>query len=216
MAHFNLARLHMGTGAIDSALLSYQTTLQLDPDYTPAYYRISQIYQMSGDIDKAIDILQALIKVRPDLTEAQVELKNLTMEMEQPKVSVQMPPRTDKSDKSLDPRYFYNQAVMLIQKQQYEEAIVDFKRAIQLKPDYLNAIIGLGAMYQNVGEYEAAIEEYKNALIINPEHSGTHNNLAILYYTVKKIKLAIEHADKAKALGFEVQQAFIDELSQYR
>ncbi len=71
-------------------------------------------------------------------------------------------------------------------------------------------------VHQNVGEYEAAIEEYKNALIINPEHSGTHNNLAILYYTVKKIKLAIEHADKAKALGFEVQQAFIDELSQYR
>ncbi len=216
MALFNLARLQIGAGAIDSALLSYHRTIELDPEYVPAYNRISQIYQMSGDIEKAIATLEDLLKVRPELKEAQVEIKKLTMSMDQPKVSVQMPPRTDKSDKSTDPRYFYNQAVMLIQKQQYAEAIVDFKRAIQLKPDYLNAIIGLGAMYQNTGEYEQAIEEYKKALTLDPEHSGTHNNLAILYYTVKKNKLAIEHADKAKALGFKVQQAFLDELLQYR
>ncbi len=162
--------------------------------------------------------MMALIKVRPDLKEAQAEIKNLTMEMEQeqPKVSVQMPPRTAKSDKSTDPRYFYNRAVMLIQKQKYREAIVDFERALKLKPDYLNTIVGLGAMYQNLGEYESAIKQYKRALAIDPNHSGTHNNLAISYYTVRQYKLAIEHADKAKALGFNVQQAFLDELAKYR
>ena len=216
MAHFNLARLQMGTGAIDSALQSYSQTIHLDPEYVPAYYRISQIYQMSGDIEKAIATLEELLKIRPGLVEAQMEIKNLTMSMDQPKVSIQMPPRTDKSDKSTDPRYFYNQAVMLIQKEKYTEAIVDFKKAIHLKPDYLNAIIGLGAMYQNIGEYGQSIEEYKKALALDPEHSGTHNNIAILYYTVKKNKLAIEHADRAIALGFKVQPAFLEELSQFR
>jgi tetratricopeptide (TPR) repeat protein len=162
--------------------------------------------------------MEALLKIRPGLKEAQMEIKNLTvqMEQEQPKVSVQMPPRTAKSDKSTDPRYFYNQAVMLIQKQKYKEAIVDFERALSLKPDYLNAIIGLGAMYQNLSEYEAAIDQYKLALTIDPNHSGTHNNIAINYYTVRQYKLAITHADRAKALGFKVQQAFLDELSKYR
>ena len=218
MSHFNLARLYMGSGRIDSAMLAYRKTIELDPEYVPAYYRMSQIFQMSGDNHEAIIVLEALLKVRPDLKEAQAEIKNLTMEMEQerPKVSVQMPPRTAKSDKSIDPRYFYNQAVMLIQKQRYREAIVDFERALKLKPNYLNAIIGLGAMYQNLGEYEVAIDQYKRALAIDPEHSGTHNNLAINYYTVRQYKLAIEHADKAKALGFRVQQAFMDELAKYR
>ncbi|NQV41018.1 MAG: fused MFS/spermidine synthase [Candidatus Marinimicrobia bacterium] len=216
MAHFNIARLQMGAGIMDSALISYGKTIALDPGYYPAYYRISQIYSMGGDYEEAIAVLEEVLKIRPGLKEAQVEIKNLTMAMDQPKVSVQMPPRTEKSDKSTDPRYFYNQAVMLIQKQKYKEAIVDFQRAIKLKPDYVNAIIGLGAMYQNLGEYEQAIEEYKKALTIDPEHSGTHNNLAILYYTVKKNKLAVVHADKAKALGFKVQQAFLDELAQYR
>ncbi|NQT61825.1 MAG: fused MFS/spermidine synthase [Candidatus Marinimicrobia bacterium] len=218
IAHFNLARLHMSSGAVDSAMLAYATVLKLDPEYVPAYYRVSQIYQISGDYEKAIAIMETLLKIRPDLKEAQIEIKNLTMQMEQeqPKVSVQMPPRTAKSDKSTDPRYFYNQAVMLIQKQKYREAIVDFERALSLKPDYLNALIGLGAMYQNLSEYEAAISQYKRALAIDPNHSGTHNNMAINYYTVKKYKLAIEHADKAKALGFKVQQAFLDELSKYR
>lgn len=218
MAHFNLARLHMSSGAVDSAMFAYTTVLKLDPEYIPAYYRISQIYQLTGDYEKAIGIMEALLKIRPGLKEAQMEIKNLTvqMEQEQPKVSVQMPPRTAKSDKSTDPRYFYNQAVMLIQKQKYKEAIVDFERALSLKPDYLNAIIGLGAMYQNLGEYEAAIDQYKLALTIDPNHSGTHNNIAINYYTVRQYKLAITHADRAKALGFKVQQAFLDELSKYR
>ena len=71
-------------------------------------------------------------------------------------------------------------------------------------------------MYQNLSEYEAAIDQYKLALTIDPNHSGTHNNIAINYYTVRQYKLAITHADRAKALGFKVQQAFLDELSKYR
>ncbi len=220
MAHFNLARLHMGSGAVDSAMFSYRTVLKLDPEYTPAYYRISQIYQFAGDYENAISILEALLKLHPESKEAQIEIKNLTMQMEQsleqPKVSVQMPPRTAESDKSTDHRYFYNQAVMLIQKQKYKEAIVDFEKAISLKPDYLNAHIGLGAMYQNLREYDEAIDEYKKALTIDPDHSGTHNNMAINYYTLGEYKLAIEHADRAKALGFRVQQAFLDELAKHR
>ena len=216
MAHFNLARLQMGTGALDSALLSYQKTLEFDPEYVPAYYRISQIYQMTGAVDQAVSTLETLIKMQPELKEAQLELKKLTMQQEQPGVSVQMPPRTDKSDQSTDPRYFYNQAIMLIQKEKYSEAIVDFKRALSLKPDYVNALIGLGAMYQNLNEFESAIQQYKKVLSLDPEHSGTHNNLAIVYYSVKQYKLAIEHADKAKALGFKVQQAFMDALSKHR
>lgn len=216
ITQFNLARLQLNAGHVDSAIQAYQRTIILDPEYVPAYNRMSQLLQMSGDNEGAIAVLEALLKVHPDLVEAQVQLKNLTTQTEQSRPRVQMPPRTVQSDKSSDPRYFYNQAVMLIQKKQYKEAILDFKRALQLKPDYLNAIIGMGAMYQNLGEYGKAIEEYKNALAIDPEHSGTHNNLAILYYTVKKNKLAIVHADKAKALGFKVQQAFLDELSQYR
>jgi len=216
MAHFNVARLYMSAGAVDSALLSYERTLKFDPDYIPAYYRISQIYQMSGDIVKAMQILETLIKLQPDLKEAQVELHSLSQQMEQPKVSVQMPPRTAESDKSTDPRYYYNQAVMLIQKQKYREAIVDFERAIALKPDYLNAIIGLGAMFQNLEESKAAITHYKRALEVDPNHSGTYNNLAIVYYSERQYKLAIENAEKAKALGFKVDQAFLDELQKYR
>lgn len=218
MGHFNLARLLMKSGAVDSALIAYETTIALDPQYVPAYYRISQIHEMAGDIEQAIRALEPLIKIRPDLDELQGKLTRLTQKIAPTRSGpkVQMPPRTAESDKSTDPRYFYNQAIMLIQKQKYREAIVDFERALSLKPDYLNAIIGLGAMYQNLREYDTAIEQYKRALKINPEHSGTHNNLAILYYNVEKEKLAIHHADQALDLGFDVQQAFLDELKKYR
>jgi len=218
MSHFNLARLHMNAGRIDSAMLAYRKTIELDPEYVPAYYRMSQIFQMSGDNEEAIIVLEALLKVRPDLKEAQVKIKNLSTEFEQdqPKVSVQMPARTAKSDQSTDHRYFYNQAIMLTQKQQWREAIVDFEKALSLKPDYLNAIIGLGAMYQNLKEYKSSIDAYKRALTIDPEHSGTHNNLAILYYVVKQNELAIVHADKALALGYRVQPAFLEEIAKYR
>ena len=74
MAHFNLARLHMSSGAVDSAMFAYTTVLKLDPEYIPAYYRISQIYQLTGDYEKAIGIMEALLKIRPGLKEAQMEI----------------------------------------------------------------------------------------------------------------------------------------------
>ncbi|NQV15140.1 tetratricopeptide repeat protein [bacterium] len=216
MAHFNVAHLYMGSGAVDSALLAYQKTLELDPKYIPAYFRLSKIYKLKGETDKAAKELEKVIRLNPDMKEAQTELMALKSETNKPKVSVQMPPRTAESDKSKDPRYFYNQAIMLIQKKKYEEAIVDFNRAIALKPDYLNAIIALGASYQALRDSEAAIDHYKKALTLNPNHSGTHNNLAIIYYSQKNYKLAIEHVDKALTLGFQVRQAFQDELLKHR
>jgi len=216
IAQFNLADQYMAMGFIDSALVHFKYTVSLDPEYILAYYRISQIYQMSGDLDNAYITLESLLKRHPELAEVQTAIKDLTVLMEKPKLSVQMPPRTAESDTSSDPRYFYNQALMLVQKQKYREAIIDFKQALLLNPDYLNAIIGLGVMYQNLSDYSLAIEQYKHALELDPDHGGTHYNMAVACFMMKQYPLAIEHADRAQALGFRVQQSFLDELSQYR
>jgi tetratricopeptide (TPR) repeat protein len=51
----------------------------------------------------------------------------------------------------------------------YEKAIGDYNRVIQLHPDFVIAICNLGYCHDKVEEHDKAIEYYNRAIRINPE-----------------------------------------------
>ena len=48
-----------------------------------------------------------------------------------------------------------------------EEAIANYKKAISLKPDYVQAYNNLGAIYKNNEEYANAVKMFTKAIEIN-------------------------------------------------
>ena len=61
-------------------------------------------------------------------------------------------------------------------------AIADFRRAIELKPDLVQAHANLGAALAAAGQLDAAIEEDRQALSTVPENEAIRMNLAMAYY----------------------------------
>lgn len=51
---------------------------------------------------------------------------------------------------------------------QYEEAEAFFKRALQLKSDYLSAYVGLGLALYHLGSFAQAEERFRDALALDP------------------------------------------------
>ncbi len=74
---------------------------------------------------------------------------------------------------------------------QRDAAINFFQKSIQLKSDFAEAYIKIGAIYEKIGEQEKAIESYKNALKVKafPE---AHYNLGLIYEGTGKTEEAIE------------------------
>ncbi len=61
---------------------------------------------------------------------------------------------------------------------EYQQAIIAYKKAIEIKPDYSDAYYNMGDVYNILKEFQQAISAYKKAIEIEPElinHSKTTN-----------------------------------------
>jgi len=93
------------------------------------------------------------------------------------------------------------------QKNEYQEAIISFQKAIQINPNYTEASLNLALAYNEVGEYKKGQE-----LLIRARQTSTRETKTGLLDDVARAKLANMHADIAdvyRSLG-EYSQA-VDE-----
>jgi len=78
-----------------------------------------------------------------------------------------------------------------------EKAAEEFKKAIELKPNYGDAYHNLANVYHQMGKDDLAKENYQKALEFNPNLWQSHQNLAALYFLEEKFDLAEKHLLKA-------------------
>ncbi len=72
---------------------------------------------------------------------------------------------------------YNNLAITAYNKQQYKDAEVAFKKAIEENPKYAEAYANLGALYAKFKEYEKAIKLYQTCIKLKPTYAGAYTNL---------------------------------------
>ena len=80
----------------------------------------------------------------------------------------------------------------------YEEAITEFKKAIELDANYAPAYYNLGLLYseEDVHRRQEAIEEFKKVIDLNPQDRNAHYRLALLYKLQGMYEEAIKEYEK--------------------
>jgi predicted Zn-dependent protease len=58
-ARYGLAMAHLGDGNVDTALTEFNTLLQHNPDYVPAYHMAAQTLAKQGRTDEALEQLHS-------------------------------------------------------------------------------------------------------------------------------------------------------------
>ncbi|MGH7262932.1 MAG: tetratricopeptide repeat protein, partial [Candidatus Rokuibacteriota bacterium] len=66
----------------------------------------------------------------------------------------------------------------------YYESVSSYKKALELDPQFLEARMGLGEVYEDKGLYEDAIREYRKVVELDPQHTGALYNLALVHEKV--------------------------------
>ncbi len=95
----------------------------------------------------------------------------------------------------------YNLGLALADGGRVDEAIVQFKKALAIKPDYVAAMNNLGVALCDQGRVVEAIAQYRNALSIRPDYAMAHVNLGIAYTKQKSFVAAM--AEYNSALEFQ-------------
>jgi tetratricopeptide (TPR) repeat protein len=73
-----------------------------------------------------------------------------------------------------------------------DEAINEYRKAINLNHNYPRAHNNLALAYAEEGQFDKAIQEYKIALKLRPDFATAHNNLGTAYLKQKRLNEAIE------------------------
>jgi tetratricopeptide (TPR) repeat protein len=92
--------------------------------------------------------------------------------------------------------------------QQYERALEDYKRAIELNPEYAAAYSNRGLTYHELQQYEQALEDYKRAIELNPEEAAAYSNRGNTYYKLQQYEQALEDYGRAIELNPEYAAAY--------
>jgi len=85
----------------------------------------------------------------------------------------------------------FNRAVELQQQGKLLEAADEYRAALSIKPDYVEAQANLGAVLSRLGKYDEAVAAYESALKLAPHLTPILLNLGIAHYRAGKFDQAV-------------------------
>ena len=83
----------------------------------------------------------------------------------------------------------------------YQGAIADYSKAIEINPQYAYAYINRGNAKSDLGSYQGAIADYNKAIEIDPQDADAYYNRGNAKELVRDLKGACADWRKASSLG---------------
>jgi len=87
-----------------------------------------------------------------------------------------------------------------IESRQYQDALLNFQAALQLKPDEASFFLGQGLGYHRLHEPDRAIEMLKRAIELDPKNPDAYKIIGEAYYQRNEIEMAAGYYEKALEL----------------
>lgn len=97
----------------------------------------------------------------------------------------------------------------------FEKAAEEYEKALELEPQYVDAMTNLGVAYYNLGQLDQAIVQYSKAIEIAPSDADIRSNLAAAHVQKhqdtgdpEELKKALEQYETATELNPDLAEAY--------
>jgi tetratricopeptide (TPR) repeat protein len=90
----------------------------------------------------------------------------------------------------------------------YRQAIEDYGRLIEIRPDLAGAYLNRGVAYNGLGNYKQAIDDYSRAIKIKPDFADAYNNRGNAYAGLGNFKQAIEDYGRTIEIKPDLAEAY--------
>jgi tetratricopeptide (TPR) repeat protein len=161
---------------VQSVEAELNRSLELDPNYLPAYSALASLYVNSKQEDRAIAEYRKIIEHRPDNATAYVligiledQRKNYDAAAENYRKALEKDPNSVIAANNL--AWLYATTGM----GNLDEAVRLAQGVVQKSPNMSGFVDTLGWVYYKKGLYAAAVEQLSNAVRLNDKESRTQN-----------------------------------------
>ena len=123
------------------------------------------------------DIFQELNKLSPDIQQLVATLKEFCA-----KTSIDQLAPLEAILPKLDANTYCNQGESFLSDNCYDEALAEFQKAIDIKPNHARAYFGRGHVYRRTERYTNALNAFQQAIKFKPNYKEAHYGLALAYF----------------------------------
>jgi tetratricopeptide (TPR) repeat protein len=186
VAHYALGAAQLTAGNRWKAAAQFRAATQVDPRLPEPYKALGDLFFSSPRrlYDQAIEAYQKAIEVRSFYADAYVGIGDARAAKGQVDSAIS-DYRKALTFQPLNPRVYLSLGkIYYAEKGLYYESVEAYKKAIDLDPDFVEAHMGLGEVYEEKGLYREAIERYTRVTDLVPKHTGALYNLALVYEKV--------------------------------
>lgn len=148
-----------------------------------------------NDSNKVIGITSSSINIPSDL-QAEIQAQNINLAVPINKVCSAIAGQKNISTKN-SPYYYYSQATMASNQKNFDDAISNYKQAIEIDEKYVDAYLGLGVAYYEKGQFDLELEAYQKAIEIDPNNADSLWYLASAYEDLGKFDQALKYYQDA-------------------
>ena len=93
-----------------------------------------------------------------------------------------------------------------------DEAIDAYKKALSIKPDYVDACCNLGVAFAKQNRLDEVIKAYDKVLLLQPNYAEVYNNMGVIFHNQIKLNEAI-HAYQIAILLEPTNAAYWNNLA---
>lgn len=170
--HLINAQTMEGMGNYDGALPEYKKAVEIEPNFRDAHYYLGNIYWLKGRWELATAEFKKEIAVDPYDCMAEWKLANILIKTHDNSGQALSYIRSSLSICPDLPQALTDYGQLLAQQGEYEKAIQQFQRALQISPGEDTVHFQLARTYQKLGRDEEAKAEFAIAQEIQQQRSG--------------------------------------------
>jgi len=100
-----------------------------------------------------------------------------------------------------------NLGVTLMRQGKDQEAMIHYRKALEIKPNYADAYYNIGTVFMRQGKDQEALAHFLQALSLKPERAETHNQLGAILTRQGKVEEAIAHFAQAVRIDPDHEEA---------
>jgi tetratricopeptide (TPR) repeat protein len=215
-AHFNLGLLYREQRYYEDARRHLDIVVQLNPSHAEAWFELGKTFHKLARHENALHALEKAIALRPNYPEANYQIA----------VTLARLKRHDDARRHFQWVVAYCRNTLAAHPEDVgmhqmlgnalnelddpDEAAASYQRAIEIKPDYVDALINLTNILLGRRQFEEAEALLDRALDIVPDRDLLHINKGIALALTGRFEQAEKHFQRALALSPNFATAHVD------
>lgn len=202
----HLGEVYLAQNRLGEARLMLTRALALDHESAAVHAALGQVALSEGDARQAVEELTMALEAVPEANRLHYPLGLAYRKLgEMEKAREHLAQRGEVGVRPNDPlmdeletlkageRVHILRGQIAYRAGSYQQAIEEFKKAVEAAPDSISGHVNLGSALGQMGDVVGAIAEYRKVLEIAPDNTAAHYNLGVLLLQRGSLDEAAEH-----------------------